>query len=63
MRTVKWAMSIGFPGAIREGEAEVDDADFDELTKEEQDKIINEAIWEEAMQYVDVWQVYERGRK
>jgi hypothetical protein len=52
---IKWEMSIGFPGAERQGEAEVDDVELEGLTETERSVKINEAIWDSAMQYVDVY--------
>lgn len=52
---VNWKMSIGFPGAHQTGETELDDDDLKGRTREEIDEMIERAIWEYAMQYVDVY--------
>lgn len=60
---VDWKMTIGFPGSEREGTVEIDQAELDGKTQEEQDEIIYKEIWEDAMQYVDVFPTrrYEDG--
>ncbi|WP_336078547.1 DUF7167 family protein [Paenibacillus sp. 203] len=50
---VEWKISIGYPGACREGAVEIDDEDVEGKSREEIDRMINEAIWEDASQYVD----------
>lgn len=56
---VKWQMSIGYAGADREGEVEIDPEDLEGLDKDARDEFINQAIWDDAMQYVDVYPVGE----
>lgn len=51
---VNWKMSIGFPGAHQTGETKLDDDDLKGRAREEIDEMIERAIWEDAMQYVDV---------
>ncbi|QDY81914.1 hypothetical protein FQU75_00060 [Paenibacillus polymyxa] len=52
---VEWKLSIGYPSACREGEVEIDDEDLKGKSREQVDEIINEAIWEDSMQYADVY--------
>ena len=53
---VHWEMSIGYPTAKRSGEVEIDDEELQGLSEEEQQKVIDEAIWEDAVQYVEVYE-------
>jgi hypothetical protein len=50
---VEWKLSIGYPGACREGAVEIDDEDIEGKNREQIDRIIDEAIWEDASQYID----------
>lgn len=52
---VKWEMSIGFPGAIQNGEVEIDESEIKGMTESEKETYIQKEIWEDAMQYVDVY--------
>ncbi|MHA7967727.1 DUF7167 family protein [Paenibacillus sp. CAU 1782] len=52
---IRWKLSIGYPSACREGEVEIDDKDLEGLDEEKRQEAIFEAIWEDAMQYVDVY--------
>ena len=56
---VKWEMSIGYPGACQQGEIKIDDADLEGKTESEKEAIIGEAIWDDAVQYVDVYPLEE----
>lgn len=56
---IKWEMSIGFPSAKQRGEAEIEESELAGMTEEEREEYINEAIWEDAMQYVDVYPIEE----
>lgn len=47
MKTIEWKMNFGFPGVNHSGEIEVEDT----ATKEE----IEEAVKEDAYQYIDLW--------
>ncbi|MEC0089356.1 DUF7167 family protein [Paenibacillus macquariensis] len=51
---VNWKMSIGYLGACREGEVEIQDEDFEGLSEEERTVLIYKEIHEDAMQYVDI---------
>lgn len=55
MLNVDWKITIGFPGADREGTVEIELAELEGKSEAEQDEIIYKAIWEDAMQYVDVF--------
>jgi len=55
MLNVDWKMTIGFPGAEREGTVEIELAELEGKSEAEQDEIICKAIWDDAMQYVDVF--------
>jgi hypothetical protein len=52
---VEWKMSIGYSGACREGAVEIDDEDIEGKSREQIDQMIDEAIWEDAVQYVDAY--------
>lgn len=52
---VKWEMSIGFPGAKQTGEVEILPEDLEGMTPEQKREVIDRIIWEDAMQYVDVY--------
>lgn len=52
---IEWKMSIGFPGAIQNGETEINDEELVGLSAEQIREKANAAIWEDAMQYVDVY--------
>ncbi|WP_340389514.1 hypothetical protein [Paenibacillus sp. FSL E2-0151] len=52
---VEWEMSIGFPGARRQGTVDIDLSELEGKTAEEREAIIHEAIWEDAMNFVDVY--------
>ncbi|WP_164764305.1 hypothetical protein [Paenibacillus illinoisensis] len=52
---VDWKMTIGFPGAEREGTVEIDPVELEGKSEAEQDEIIYKEIWDDAMQYVDVF--------
>ncbi|MEK5142561.1 DUF7167 family protein [Paenibacillus sp. FSL M7-0134] len=52
---IEWKMSIGYPNACREGAVEIDDEDIEGKSREEIDRMINEAIWEDASQYIDFY--------
>lgn len=60
---VDWKMTIGFPGAEREGTVEIDPTELEGKSEDERDEIIYKAIWDDAMQYVDVFPTrkYEDG--
>ncbi|WFR64179.1 hypothetical protein P9222_08395 [Paenibacillus amylolyticus] len=60
---VDWKMTIGFPGAEREGTVEIEASELDGKSEEEQDEVIYKAIWDDAMQYIDVFPTrrYEDG--
>lgn len=45
MKTIKWRLSIGFPGAIRQGEVEVED----DATKDDIEELVRDVVFE----YVD----------
>lgn len=57
MIVVKWEMSIGYPSAKRKGKVEIDPEDLEGLDKDARDEVISQAIWDDAMQYVDVYPV------
>lgn len=60
MVRVKWEMSIGYPMAKKNGEVEIPDEELEGKTEEEKDEIISEAVWEDAIQYVETyWEVVE----
>ncbi|MGW8956635.1 DUF7167 family protein [Paenibacillus sp. NPDC055715] len=52
---IEWEMSIGYPGARREGEVEIDDKELAGLSRDQINTKIDEAIWEDAVQYVDAY--------
>jgi hypothetical protein len=52
---IEWEMSIGYPTAKRTGEIEIDDEELEGMSEEERETFIHEAIWEDAVQYVDVY--------
>lgn len=52
---VDWEMSIGFPGARRRGTVDIELAELEGKTADEREEIIYAAIWEDAMQFVDVY--------
>lgn len=54
---VIWEMSIGYPDACHQGEVEIPDDVLSGLSDEERREAINKAIWDDAMQYVDVYQI------
>lgn len=60
---VDWKMTIGFPGAEREGTVEIEDSEIDGKSEDEQDEVIYKAIWEDAMQYVDVFPTRKYGEE
>ncbi|GGH46137.1 hypothetical protein GCM10008014_08600 [Paenibacillus silvae] len=53
--TVDWEMSIGFPGARRQGSVDIELSELEGKTADEREEIIYAAIWEDAMQFVDVY--------
>lgn len=58
---VTWKMSIGYSTACREGQVEIDDEDLSGLSDDERKRLIYDAIWEDALQYVDVYPIKEGG--
>lgn len=54
---IKWKMSIGYPGACQRGEVEIDPEDLEGLNDEQRRDAISQAIWDDAIQYVDVYEV------
>ncbi|KAF6630535.1 hypothetical protein H6F38_13975 [Paenibacillus sp. EKM208P] len=58
---IDWEMSIGYPGATQEGTAEIELTEIEDKSDLEQNEIISQAIWEDAMQYVDVYPKKTQG--
>lgn len=54
---IEWEMSIGYPTAKRTGEIEIDDEELEGMSDEERQELIGTLIWEDAMQYVDVYPI------
>lgn len=51
----KVTLSIGFPGARHEDTLEIEESELEGMSEEEREKYINEAAWEWAYNYIDVW--------
>ncbi|SFE11210.1 hypothetical protein SAMN04487969_101115 [Paenibacillus algorifonticola] len=57
---VKWTMSNGYPGAIQSGTIEIAEEELEGLSDDERESYIGEAVWEDAVQYVDTsWEIEE----
>ena len=54
---IKWEMTIGYATAKRRGTVEIDDEYLEGKSAEEIEEAIHEAIWEDAVQLVEVYPV------
>lgn len=54
---IEWEMSIGYPTAKKRGEVEIDEEELMDLTEDEKRELIGNLIWDDAMQYVNVYQI------
>jgi hypothetical protein len=54
------SLGIGFAGAIREDEIEIDDSEIEGMNKEEKEDFIEECVQDWANNYIDIgWGIIE----
>ena len=51
---VKYRLSIGFPGAVKEQIVDFPDGELEEITESEKDELLNEDLLDWAWNYIEI---------